>query len=137
MCVRGRAKRNGESLRTMGSVRKPLAGCSLVQCGVICRVCESQTHARARSLSFSFIHKKSEARIRAGGHEFLKKGTALSILAYVNIDFTTECGTQNIETILDTIGGGWVHLWSYFVCYVFENSQLLKSNSACFIFSRI
>ena len=52
MCVRRRAQRKGDGLRTMGSVRKPLAGCSLVQCGVIRRVRESQSHARAQYLSF-------------------------------------------------------------------------------------
>ena len=71
VCVCAGEQRGRERVyERWGSVPKPLAECSLVQCGVIRRVHESQTHARARPLLF-LINKKSEARIvREGGREF-------------------------------------------------------------------
>ena len=62
-----------------GSVRKPFTGYSLAHCGVICRVGESQTHARTRSLFSFFDKQKVWSPIRACGGTWIlnTKGTFL------------------------------------------------------------
>ena len=80
VCAREDKEEGKEFKKREGSVRKPLAGCSLVQCGVICRVRESQTHARARSLVFLFTKNLKPGSYVRGDVNSKKRGCLIDCI---------------------------------------------------------